>query len=75
MCGICGIVYFEEAKPVDRSRLNLMTDSLAHRGPDDKGIWTNRHVGFGHRRLSIIDLTSAGRQPLSNETDGKARCY
>jgi asparagine synthase (glutamine-hydrolysing) len=45
-----------------------MTDCLAHRGPDDSGIWTNRYVGLGHRRLSIIDLSSAGHQPFSNET-------
>lgn len=69
MCGICGIVYFEKARRIDPSRLKAMTDSLAHRGPDDHGIWINGHVGLGHRRLSIIDLTPAGHQPLSNETD------
>jgi len=69
MCGICGIVFFQEARPVDRSRLKLMTESLAHRGPDDQGIWIKGHVGLGHRRLSIIDLTAAGRQPLSNENE------
>lgn len=68
MCGICGIVYFEETRCIDPSRLKVMADSLAHRGPDDQGIWINGNVGLGHRRLSIIDLTPAGHQPLSNET-------
>jgi asparagine synthase (glutamine-hydrolysing) len=68
MCGICGILYFDNSRQVDTSCLKAMTDSLAHRGPDDRGIWINKNVGLGHRRLSIIDLTPAGHQPLSNET-------
>ena len=68
MCGICGILYFDRSRRVDASSLNAMTDCLAHRGPDDRGIWINRNIGLGHRRLSIIDLSPAGHQPLSNET-------
>jgi asparagine synthase (glutamine-hydrolysing) len=44
-----------------------MTSVLSHRGPDDKGIYTEGHVGLGHQRLSIIDLSVAGHQPMSNE--------
>ena len=68
MCGICGILYFDRSKRISTSSLEAMTDCLAHRGPDDRGIWINRNVGLGHRRLSIIDLSIAGHQPLSNET-------
>ena len=68
MCGICGIFYFDRSRRVDATSLGAMTDRLAHRGPDDRGIWTNRNVGLGHRRLAIIDLSTAGHQPLSNET-------
>lgn len=65
MCGICGIVFKERARPVDLATLDRMTDVLRHRGPDDRGtkIWGN--VAFGHRRLSIIDL-DGGHQPMSN---------
>jgi asparagine synthase (glutamine-hydrolysing) len=63
MCGIAGIVGNE----VDPSPINGMADALRHRGPDDSGLWCDRYCVFGHRRLSIIDLSEAGRQPLSNE--------
>ncbi|HUK88789.1 MAG TPA: asparagine synthase (glutamine-hydrolyzing) [Blastocatellia bacterium] len=67
MCGICGIVIpnSNDAR-VDRSRLVGMTESLIHRGPDDNGIFLNRNVGLGHRRLSIVDV-AGGRQPMTNE--------
>src|SRR5262245_586914 len=65
MCGIVGIVSFSGA-PVDEARLVRMRDVLRHRGPDDEGIWAQDAVGFGHRRLSIIDV-QAGRQPMSND--------
>jgi asparagine synthase (glutamine-hydrolysing) len=68
MCGIAGIVRVDAA-PVNAVQLQLMTDRLAHRGPDGAGIFTDGPVGLGHRRLSIIDL-NGGRQPLANE-DGK----
>jgi len=70
MCGICGKIDFT-GSPVDEDLLRRMTGLLAHRGPDDSGVYL-RHkgsvsCGLGHRRLSIIDLTEAGRQPMSNE--------
>lgn len=64
MCGIAGIVAFNNN--VDQQRLKKMTDVIAHRGPDGEGHWINKSgkVGFGHRRLSIIDLSENGKQPM-----------
>ncbi|MDY7039051.1 MAG: asparagine synthetase B, partial [Thermodesulfobacteriota bacterium] len=70
MCGIAGIAY-NYGRPVERNILEDMTNTLQHRGPDDSGILltqnSNIHIGFGHRRLSIIDLSENGHQPMSNE--------
>jgi asparagine synthase (glutamine-hydrolysing) len=65
MCGIAGIVA-PEGVMVDKSVLDRMTQSLQHRGPDDQGVFVHENVGLGHRRLSIIDLSS-GHQPVFNE--------
>ncbi len=71
MCGICGAV--DRAGPVDRDVLERMTRSLAHRGPDDEGLWVSPpregascSAGLGFRRLSIIDV-AGGNQPIWNE--------
>ncbi|HYM79476.1 MAG TPA: asparagine synthase (glutamine-hydrolyzing) [Candidatus Dormibacteraeota bacterium] len=69
MCGIVGKVNFDPEQPVDAHQVRRMTDSLRHRGPDDSGIWTNGNVGLGHRRLSIIDLSPNGRNPMCNEDE------
>ncbi len=66
MCGICGKINFN-GEPVDEALLKRMASSLIHRGPDDEGIYSKGSVGLGHRRLSIIDLSSAGHQPMCNE--------
>lgn len=68
MCGITGVFNFSSRQPVDRRLLAEMRDSMAHRGPDDKGCYLDddNHVGLAHRRLSIIDL-SAGAQPMAND--------
>ncbi|MCK6369910.1 MAG: amidotransferase 1, exosortase A system-associated [Gammaproteobacteria bacterium] len=66
MCGIVGIVDLREARPVDEGALRAMNDVQSHRGPDDEGFHVEPGVGLGHRRLSIIDL-STGKQPLYNE--------
>lgn len=66
MCGLCGIVNFQREEPVDLDLLREMTSTLKHRGPDDEGFYHAGFVGLGHRRLSIIDL-STGRQPIHNE--------
>jgi len=67
MCGICGKIYFDTARSVDPSLLDAMTGVLRHRGPDDRGTVVRGHVGLGHQRLSIIDLSSAAHQPMTNE--------
>ena len=67
MCGICGIVHTNADEPVDLDLLVRMRDTLTHRGPDDAGVHLSGPVGLGHRRLSIIDLSSDGHQPMSNE--------
>ncbi|MBI4847211.1 MAG: asparagine synthase (glutamine-hydrolyzing) [Nitrospirae bacterium] len=71
MCGILGVV---DRKGVSAESLSMMRDAMVHRGPDDAGIWLNsdRTVGLAHRRLSIIDLSHAGRQPMA-DSDGKIR--
>src|SRR5512136_1040315 len=68
MCGICGKIDFT-GTAVPQDLLRRMTDSFAYRGPDDEGFFLDGTVGLGHRRLSIIDLSPAGRQPMSNEDD------
>jgi asparagine synthase (glutamine-hydrolysing) len=66
MCGICGIVNFDEKNRVQKDGLMKMRDVMVHRGPDDEGLYLGNHVGLGFRRLSIIDL-AGGHQPMSNE--------
>ncbi|MGQ0834936.1 MAG: XrtA/PEP-CTERM system amidotransferase [Gammaproteobacteria bacterium] len=66
MCGITGIVDLLDQRPVDERVLRAMNASLSHRGPDGDGFHIEPGVGFGHRRLSIIDL-EGGKQPLYNE--------
>jgi asparagine synthase (glutamine-hydrolysing) len=66
VCGIAGIVYFDGRK-AEKTLLKRMTDAIAHRGPDGEGHLLSGPVGLGHRRLSIIDLSASGHQPMSNE--------
>lgn len=66
MCGICGIARTDSGGPISSSLVAAMCETLAHRGPDDQGVHTEKNVGLGARRLSIIDLEK-GHQPLSNE--------
>jgi len=66
MCGIAGIVYFDGRK-ADKKLLYRMNQIQYHRGPDDSGIFFEKNVGLVHRRLSIIDLSEFGHQPMSNE--------
>lgn len=63
MCGITGLVHFDGNK-CSKEVIKKMTDSIAHRGPNGEGQWTENNVGLGHRRLSIIDLSNAGHQPM-----------
>ena len=66
MCGICGIFNFGTRAPADPAALKRATDAMAHRGPDDEGLYLQGEVALGNRRLSIIDLPG-GHQPISNE--------
>src|SRR3989338_8022250 len=61
MCGITGFNWG------DKDLLNTMTNSLSHRGPDGHGYYIDKNISLGHRRLSIIDLSERGKQPMSNE--------
>jgi asparagine synthase (glutamine-hydrolysing) len=71
MCGITGILRINsDANGFDSKLIDRMTDSLAHRGPSDRGVWKDDLISLGSRRLSIIDLSTAGHMPMSNE-DGK----
>ncbi len=63
MCGICGIISFDRASRYENN-VRTMTASMAHRGPDAEGIWANENIVLGHRRLSIIDLSADGTQPM-----------
>src|SRR6516162_234730 len=68
MCGICGQFNFGNQTPVRRADIEAMTKSIVHRGPDDEGYFIAGPIGFGFRRLSIIDL-SGGHQPMSDQEE------
>ena len=81
MCGICGYLWLPGGKEIGRSLFERMTDSLSHRGPDDRGFFYTRPeeqgagapgAALGHRRLSILDLSPQGRQPMAS-ADGNIR--
>jgi len=74
MCGVCGVLNFDgrEVSPV---LLKKMTDSIAHRGPDGEGWYRNKGLGFGHRRLAIIDLSPLGHQPMVTQDGRYALTY
>ena len=70
MCGICGYI---SKQHIDDSKLKSMRDTMQHRGPNDAGIWQSKlngyNVGLAHRRLSIIDLSSKGHQPMLSDDE------
>ena len=74
MCGIAGIVNLRGVQ-ADATILTRMTEALVHRGPDGEGHHVAGPVGLGHRRLAVIDLTSAARQPMLNEQGDAAITY
>src|SRR4029077_277978 len=71
MCGICGQFNFASDEPVEPEIVRRMTDSIAHRGPDDDGYFVSGPLGLGFRRLSIIDL-AGGHQPMSDADEAGA---
>ena len=72
MCGVTGFLGKAGLEPADHATVRAMTDVLAHRGPDAGDVWTDEETGIalGHRRLSIVDLTPAGAQPM-HSSDGR----
>ncbi len=68
MCGINGVYHFNNSRKIQEKEILKMRDTLIHRGPDDAGIYIseNKKVGFGTRRLKIIDLSSAGHMPMTD---------
>lgn len=67
MCGIVGIVNFS-SQTVKKAEIQAMMKTIKHRGPDDEGIFVEKNVGLGHVRLSILDLSCAGKQPMTDAT-------
>jgi len=67
MCGICGILHYDPNRPVQEAEVRAMMAAIGHRGPDDRGWHMEQQIGIGHQRLSIIDLSVNGRQPMQNE--------
>ena len=74
MCGICGVLNFDGSK-VSSVLLKKMTDSIAHRGPDGEGWYQSKGLGFGHRRLAIVDLSPLGHQPMVSQDTRYALTY
>ena len=70
MCGIAGIFNFRSNKPVTSSEVERMTEAMSHRGPDAEGLYIDGNFGLGHRRLSILDLSERGQQPMGSP-DGR----
>jgi len=67
MCGIAALIRFDSQAP-STDALRRLSDAMHHRGPDDEGLMVHEHVGFAFRRLSIIDLSRAGHQPMESES-------
>lgn len=74
MCGIAGAVNLH-GNIVEQQVLTGMAESLAHRGPDGQGIWREANVGLAHRRLSILDLSDNGHQPMCSLDGRFVLCY
>ncbi len=69
MCGLSGEIRFDGGRP-DVAAVERMTDRLAARGPDGRGMWSQGAVALGHRRLKIIDLSERGAQPMTDPQSG-----
>ena len=67
MCGICGIINFNNS-PVDNVQISNMMRTMKHRGPDDEGSFVKENIGLGFVRLSILDLTYSGHQPMFDDS-------
>src|SRR6187455_3252566 len=67
MCGIAGKLWFDASRAGDREGVAALVAALQHRGPDDEGLVVDGPVALGHRRLTIVDLSPRGRQPMTSE--------
>lgn len=70
MCGIAGEVRFD-GSTADEVAVRQMTSAMTTRGPDGDGAWTDGRAALGHRRLSVIDLSDAGAQPMIDDDHGR----
>lgn len=76
MCGICGVLGFKNESSGLTSLITEMVAEINHRGPDARGVWTHDgHVGFGHARLAVIDLSDSGQQPMHSQDGRYTICY
>jgi asparagine synthase (glutamine-hydrolysing) len=74
MCGLSGEITFDGA-PADTAAVGGLADAVAPRGPDGEGSWGAGRVAFGHRRLSVIDLSDAGARPMVYDDLGLAAVF
>ena len=74
MCGIAGIIDLN-GQPVESDRLQKLLANILHRGPDDSGTYRVQNVGLVHSRLSILDLSDAGHQPMVDADTETCLCY
>jgi asparagine synthase (glutamine-hydrolysing) len=74
VCGITGLLFFDERSPGPEV-IRAMTHAISHRGPDGEGFWIKKSMGLGHCRLSIIDLSDKGRQPMVERSAGVVITY
>ncbi|MFA6254807.1 MAG: asparagine synthase (glutamine-hydrolyzing) [Patescibacteria group bacterium] len=75
MCGIAGYLKFNNSTDFDQEHLAKMLKTIEYRGPNDQGIFIDKKIGLGHRRLSILDLSSAGHQPMFDSEKSLAIIY
>ena len=73
MCGLVGL--YSSSNPPQLHTLQQMSDAIIHRGPDDAGIWQQDGLALAHRRLSVVDLSAAGRQPMASHSGRWVLCY
>ena len=67
MCGICGEIRFDNTS-INRQTAKKMIDAVARRGPDNEGLFFQKQIFFGHRRLSVIDVTEKSHQPMTDHS-------
>ena len=77
MCGVAGYARIAASHAIEAELLNKMHTAQAHRGPDGSGLWMSHTLGIGlsHRRLSILDITTDGAQPMSNGDQSVIVCF